>query len=504
MIKSKNTVYTSILLIVGVIILINILSERFFIRLDFTEDKRFTLSDATKNILKSLTEPVTINVYFSEDLPPNMGITKKDVKDILVEYSNRSKGMLVYEFVNPNKDEETEQEALQNGIQPVMINVRDKDKVEQQKAYLGAVVQMGEEKEVIPYLEPGAALEYGLSTTIKKLAVVDKPIIGFLQGHGEPSLQAMQQVMQMLSVLYNIEPVFLTDTTRELDKYNTLAIIAPTDSLPDSHFDQLDDYLAQGKNLFVAINRVTANFQTAMGNSLSTGLESWLISKGLRVEENFVIDANCGRVSVQQGNFPFPLQINFPYFPIISNFGDHPITEGLEAVILQMASSITFTGDTSLVFTPLAVTSEKSGTQSSPTYFQIQKNWTENDFPLSGLTVAGLLSGPIVGNANSNIVLVSNGNFAVNGEGGQPQQVNPDNASLLVNSIDWLSDDTGLIDLRTKGISSRPLEQVEESKKMFLKLFNFLLPIILVILYGIVRMQINRNLRMKRMEEGYV
>jgi hypothetical protein len=73
-----------------------------------------------------------------------------------------------------------------------------------------------------------------------------------------------------------------------------------------------------------------------------------------------------------------------------------------------------------------------------------------------------------------------------------------------VNAIDWLSDDTGLIQLRTKGVTARPLDQIADSKKMFLKYLNFSLPIVLVIVFGIIRMQFKNSLRIKRMEEGYV
>ena len=79
-----------------------------------------------------------------------------------------------------------------------------------------------------------------------------------------------------------------------------------------------------------------------------------------------------------------------------------------------------------------------------------------------------------------------------------------DNVSLLANAIDWLSDDTGLIDLRTKGVTARPLDQVEEGRKNLIKYLNFLLPIFLIIVYGIFRMQRRRNLRMKRMEKGHI
>ena len=153
-------------------------------------------------------------------------------------------------------------------------------------------------------------------------------------------------------------------------------------------------------------------------------------------------------------------------------------------------------------FIPLAFSSEKSGSLSTPLYFDVQKQWQNTDFPLSGLVVAGILEGPLSGKNNSRIIIVSDGDFAVS-ESGNGNQVPKDNVSLLVNSVDWLSDDTGLIDLRTKGITSRPIKEMESSTKAFLKWLNFLLPIILIIIYGLIRLQMSRNKRIKRMEVSY-
>jgi len=153
---------STIILITAIVIIINVLSENYSFRLDFTEGKEYTLSKATRNILKDLDKPVTVTAYFSKDLPPNISSVSDNLKDMLIEYGNRSKGMVVYKFVNPNEKEELEQEAMKNGIQPVMINVREKDQVKQQKAYIGAVVSIGEEKETIPFFKPGSAMEYEL------------------------------------------------------------------------------------------------------------------------------------------------------------------------------------------------------------------------------------------------------------------------------------------------------------------------------------------------------
>ena len=103
------------------------------------------------------------------------------------------------------------------------------------------------------------------------------------------------------------------------------------------------------------------------------------------------------------------------------------------------------------------------------------------------------------------MVVFSCGDFAVNGVGDKAQKLQPDNVSILANSIDWLSDDTGLIELRTKGVSSRPIDpSLEESTKTIIKYVNFLLPILLIILYGIFRAQKRRKKRNKIKSTDYV
>ena len=154
---------TSIILFIAIIVFANLVSEQYYFRIDLTEDKQYSLSNATKNILKDLVEPVTVKAYFSANLPPNVAQARKDLEEYLVEYSRLSDNNLVYRFIDPNKDEETEMKAMQAGIRPVMINVREKDQMKQQKAYLGAIIEVGDQKEVIPFIEPGSALEYALS-----------------------------------------------------------------------------------------------------------------------------------------------------------------------------------------------------------------------------------------------------------------------------------------------------------------------------------------------------
>lgn len=505
---TKKKVQISILLIIGIVLLINLLGDRIFFRLDFTADQRYSLSKATKNILENLDNPVTVSAYFSEDLPPDVARVKDDFRDMLTEYSSVSDGQIVYEFINPNQDEETEIKAQQTGIRPIMINVRERDQVKQQRAYLGALIQLGENKEVIPFIQPGAAMEYALSSSIKKLSIKEKPSIALLQGNGEPGIGELQQLISLLDVTYQLDTISFTPFKGVPSSYNTLMIIAPKDTLPNYYHQHLDDFLSRGGRLLVALNTVEGELSTSSGRSIYTGLSDWLKEKGIEVENNFLIDVNCSNVMVrqQQGMFVMNTPISFPYIPIITNFADHAITKGLETVVLPFVSSIKINPkDTSITYIPLAFSSEKAGVKNPPLYFDISKQWRPSDFNLSSLPVAFAVEGRIVNDIQSKMVVFGDGDFMVNGEGQQAQQLQPDNVNLVVNALDWLSDDTGLIELRTKSVTSRPLSaQLEDGTKTIIKYLNFLIPIILIVLYGVVRFQFKRNYRNKLKSIDYV
>jgi len=504
---TKKKVQTTVLLVFGIILLVNIIAGKFFFRLDYTDDQRYSLSKATKDILSGLSEPVTISAYFSEDLPPDIEKVRQDFRDMLVEYASYSNGLIVYEFINPSESQESEMKAQQNGIQPIMINVRERDQMKQQRAYLGALVQMGDKKEVIPFIQPGTAMEYALSTNIKKLSATNKPKVALLQGHGEPPLSSIGQLYDKLTVLNTVETIQFSDTNGVPAGYNTLAVIAPTDTFPELHLKYLDDFLARGGRLLLAINNVKGNFQTAQGEEVYTGLSDWLKQKGVEVENDFLIDANCGNVMVQQqqGYFMMNTPVKFPYLPVITNFSDHPVTEGLESITLPFVSPIRLNPkDTSVVMIPLAMSSTKSGVQSLPVYFDVSKQWNASDFTLSSQIVAVAVEGNLNG-SKTKMVVFSDGDFVVNGEGQRAQQLQEDNVNLMANAVDWLTDDTGLIELRTKGITSRPLDpSLEDSTKTLLKYFNFLLPVLLIILYGMFRFQVKRKVRNKLMSTEYV
>ncbi|MGC9331592.1 MAG: GldG family protein [Bacteroidales bacterium] len=494
-----------IVLLIGIVIVLNLISEQWYFRIDFTEDNRYSLSDATRNILDSLDQPLSVTAYFSENLPPNIKKNRDLFEEYLIEYNRLSGNNVMYEFLNPTKNEELEKKAQEAGIQPVMINVREKDQVKQQKAYMGAILKYGDQKEVIPFLDPQVPIEYALSTSIKKMSVSEKPGVAILQGHGEPELKKMYQAVSELQVLNNVQTYKINPGQPIPGRFRTVAIIRPTDSFPDAHLRQLDEFLERGGNLFIALNRVDADMETLMGSVVNTGLEKWLANKGLEVKKQFVTDAQAGNIRVQrqQGMFQFATNVKFPYIPVVTNFADHPVTKGIENVIFKFISPVHYVGQDSSAFTPLLYSSKNSGTASTPTRFDVNKQWQKKDFLMDKQILGGVLSDTSNTGNPYKILLIADGDFPVNDRNYQRRQMQQGNLNLMVNAVDWLNDDTGLIALRTKGVDYRPLDELKDGKKTFLKYLNFLLPVIILVGYGLVRMQINNRKRVKRMEESY-
>lgn len=502
----RSNLSLSVVIFVAIVIMVNLLASRFWLRLDFSEDKQYTLSNATINLLQKIDKPVTVKAYFSDDLPPDFYRVKNQFQELLVEYNARSKGQVVFEFLSPTNNPELEKQIIGWGVQPLVIEVREKDQKKQMKAFMGAVVEMNEERDPIPFMQAGTSMEYALSSAIRKVSEPNKPRIGFIQGHGEPLILELSQSMAALSVQYDVVPYFIAGgTVPGPENYKAMVWVLPADSIPDSHLEFLDQYIAQGGNMLIAFNSVQSDFVNFMGYEMPSKLNYWLLQKGIRVESNFVVDSRCGSVTVQQsqGVFSYASNVSFPYLPMVQGLHGHAISQGLEAIMLEFPSEMTFVGDTTTFFEPLVVTSEKSNTQAAPVVIDFQKQWQDADFPKSNIVLAGALSGSFGENSLSKMVVIADGDFIVNGPRDAARQLQPDNINLFVNSIDWLADDTGLIELRTRGVFSRPIKQLDDTTRLMLKYLNFFLPVLLVVLYGIIRAQQRKMLRKKRMNQNF-
>ncbi|MDZ7717871.1 MAG: Gldg family protein [Balneolaceae bacterium] len=507
-------------LIIGTAIVLCILANQLIWRADLTEDNRYTLSSASEQIAEQIGDPITVTAYFSEDLPPNLDLVKDEFRSFLDEFRAYSGGNLEYRFVNPNENDQTEAEAQQAGIQPLLVNVRERDQVSQRRAYLGAVFQYENRQETLPAVQPNTSLEYEIALIIQKLIGESKPKIGFLQGHGEPTQAAMTQTMNQLQQLYQVVDLNNVDSNGVPPDIEVLMIVGPEEMLTDSELLAIDQYIMSGGKAVFAINKVNANLQAGgIGSPIGTGLSRLLNTYNIPVQANLLRDVSSAQIQVQSRDRGFNVvnNVRYPYIPMIPNFGDHPISQGIESVLFPFVSTLDVTlADTNQTLSVLARSSERADTTRQFLNLSPQQQFTAEDFQASYLPVAALIEGTftsafadddsiqanLTSSSPTSIVVFGDGDFVINGTGQQQQNMPEDNINIFINAVDYLADASGLMELRTKAVTSRPLAQITDQTKTFLKYLNVLLPIFLVIGYGFYRYRTAQSRRQKWKEEG--
>jgi len=517
---NRREAILQVLLIAGSLIALTYTADQFVWRADLTENNRYTLASASRDIAKNLDDPVTVTAYFTADLPARFSRTKEEFRALLQEFRAATDGNVEFQFVNPNASDEKAKEARQAGIRPVSINVRKQNEMTQKRAYLGAVFQYQGDREVVSFLEPGSSIEYTIASTIRRFTRTEKAVLGLLQGHGEPSMKAMPQLRQALTDRYNIQTVSGVDTTGVPANVDVLLVARPKQELSTKEALAIDQYVMRGGHVLFAVNRVQSNLRFGRAFRLGTGLENMLATYGLPIETNLVRDRKAGIVQVRQRRSGFQTvnSVRYPYTPKITSFSDHPISDGLDQVVFRYVSALDTTQvDTSAQqLTVLARSSNQSATASLPANIRPQQEWSVSDFSGSSFPVAGLLEGTFTSafadtdtlsvertrSPDTKLVVIGDGDFFVNGSGQQKRRLPEGNINLAVNSIDYLADDTGLISLRTQQVTSRPLMQLSPTTTTILKYLNVLLPILLVVGYGLVRYRRNQAQRKRWKESG--
>lgn len=509
--SGKTQALLRTLLIFAILVVVNIISVRLFGRLDLTSQGVYTLSDASKTLVGALDDRVTVKAYFTEDLPAPYNNNRRAVLDILNDYKAYAGGNLHFDFINP-EGEKGEEEAQQQGIAPVQVQVVKEDKFEIKRGYLGLVMLYEDRKEVLPVIQNLGSLEYDISSALKRLTSRSKKKVGFATGHQEAELSALRQVQQTLSQQYDLVPVDLSRTEPVPSDIAALFVITPAVRYSDTAKFNIDQYLMRGGGIALLLNRVNANLQARFGSAVELGLDSLLEHYGVRVNPDLIRDAQCANISVmqQQGPFTFQSQVPFPYLPIVSNFSpENPIVKDLQAIVLPFTSSV----DTSLAAGKglraevLLSSSKQSGRQTGFFMLDPFQRYTPADMAEQNIPLAVLLHGsfrsfftdkqpasPVAQSPETQILVFGDGDFMKDEYLG-----NRANMTLFANIVDYLADDAGLITIRSKNVTTPPLEQVADGTKQILKYANLAGPPLLIVLYGLFRWR--RRVMFKRMME---
>lgn len=507
-IKSRST---NLIIFIAILVFINLVSQRIFTRFDLTEGNIYSLSEASKKVIKNLDSRLVVKAYFSKELPSQVADSKRFTRDLLAEYQAYSHGKFRFEFVDPAEKEKLKEEARKNRIQPATLRVNENDKLVVKEVYLGLAFFYEDQTATIPLVQNTQGLEYDITSKIKKITEIDLKKIAFF---GEEEEMTRRQQMQgitgnyeqlktQISENYEIKETGLEEKLDEDVK--TLIFAGIKDSLSENQLFNLDQFIMKGGNVIFFQEKVSADIQTQKADVVKSNLFPMLNHYGIEMENNLVLDASCGEVQVrqQQGMFNMAIPVKYPFLPILTNVNqEHEIVKNLDQMQMVYASEIKAPeSKTNLNFEPLIYTSDNSGQVTGPRYQIGYQKYFKKDlkqmFNEEKKVVAALFSGKfqsyfaeseeypkaVKETDNAQIILVSDSDFIKETSGGQ----SPGNKNFTLNALDYLSSNSILIGLRSREVTHRPLKEVSNATRKVVKWLNILLPSILLIIYGIFR-----------------
>ncbi|MEW6432621.1 MAG: GldG family protein [Myxococcota bacterium] len=529
------------LAVLGSLVLVNVLGVRLFGRLDVTRDRAYTLSQATKDTLAALEDPVTITAYFTQDLPAPYSSNARYVRDLLNEFRAASKGRVAYEFIDPQAQEteddkekkrevkqdifgrrfreqtSVEKELTANGIQPVEIRVIEEDQQQTKRAYMALVLKYEDKKEVIPLVQSVQSLEYDLTSLIRKLTRPKTPVLGVLQGHGEPSLdEHFRFLSTVLSQTYEVRPVRLDGKDRFEPDLDALFVLGPQTALPANELEAIDQFLMQGKAAAFFLDRVQVDLRTFQTTPAAHGLGPLLSTYGVTLGDRLVADAHSGNITVSErrGFMLVQMPVPYPFLPVVQRLeGESPVSQGLGDVGFPFATSVDAKPVDGSQAVVLARSSPKSWLENDPPYLDPRRDWRAETITPGGpyplmVQVSGRLKShfaakanqssggsPVLAEAQSDARLVVAGTSAlVQDEFMQSRG----NQALLLNVADWLVLDPALLAMRSRGLALPTLKaDLPDTTRTLTKFGNALGVPLLLALVGVVRWRVREASRAK-------
>ena len=544
--KAGTNALIMILIVFAILAMVNILIARAFFRLDLTEGKIYTVSKSTKNVFGHLDDIIKVTAYFSKDLPPHLVNLRQQVKDILDEYQVYGHGKVHIAFIDPKEDAEIEGKMPAIGIPEVRAQTIEKDKAQVVNVYLGIAVEYEDKKEVIPLVQNVNTLEYDLTSAIIKVSSEKAKTIGFLTGHDEHDIYDDGDYSGIRDELqkekYSVIKVDTTDGKEISADVDTLIIAGPKKRLGERDKYELDQFIMRGGRAVFLVDAIQMPRGMLYGTPLSTGLNDMLEHYGAKLGNNLVLDQSKSNVSFGSnvGGMSVSYSLPYPYWPKIvkKNFSQkHPITNQLESLVLPWTSSVEAVvkeGD-EIKTEELIKSTEHAWTVQGRYDLNPQQRFYQTPSERKSYPLAVELNGKfksfyagkeipevesddeekssssegeserktIEESKETQIIVVGNSNFIANnilgGLGGSQAGAN---MIFFQNLVDWLTLGEELINIRSRGVTDRPLkEDLPEATKSFIKFSCTLGVPIIIVIFASVRFYMRK--RTKRLFESY-
>lgn len=542
----------SLLLGVLLTILLNILSIKFFHRIDMTEDKRYSISTPTKELMRKLPEELSVTIYLDGDMNTGFLQLKRAVAELLDELSVYASHKLQYHFCNPTTLTGIEQERLYEefeklGIHPTVIHERNSEgKAVQRMLFPWAKITIGNRSETICLLKNIRGLsgeenlnisienlEFAFTDATRLLCQTEITKIAFIEGHGELSEYHTWDISHALSRYFQIDRGQLNNDPAILSPYKAIIIASPREKFTEQDKFIIDQYIMNGGRVLWLLDgvRLDENSLSTTGISptipMDLNLTDMLFRYGVRINPMIIQDEQCLMVPVNvatEGTTPQFQPMPWYFAPLLLTSPNHSISRNIAQVSGSFVSCIDLVGDdTRIQKDILLASSNATHLISAPAAINVEEfEITDNYFNIAHVPVGVALEGSFEsvfahrmipeGITNTReiqkesrltkqIVLAS-GSFIGNEiENGQPLPVGYDrysqtqfgNRDLLVNSMLYLTDDEGWINLRNKELTIRLLNKnISRTNKHLIQLINVVLPLICLMLFGCIFLFVRR------------
>jgi len=546
-VKRQNI--TRLVLGLIILILINLISSFKFERFDLTTEKRYSLSKATKELVQELDDVVYVRVYLEGEFPAGFVRLRNAVKEMLDEFRAYSNGNVEYEFINPFEDQDKNtkniiNQLVEQGLQPTNLKVKEGDGVSQKIIFPGAIFSYKERELPLQLLKSrmGAppevmlnnsiqTLEYEFSNTIRKLAADYKPKIAFIEGHGELREIEVLDITRALSEYYRVERVRIDGQINSLQEYKAIIIAKPNTAFSEKDKFIIDQFIMNGGKVLWLVETVLASMDSLVTSSMTYGvpnsinIEDQLFKYGVRINTNLIQDIQAASIPINTaivGNQPQWELVPWLYFPMLMPLSKHPIVNNLNAIKCEFANSIDTVRAKGIKKTILLTTSRYTRLVHAPVRISLQtinKLPDEDQFNKPFQSIAVLLEGefqsvfqnripPAIKDSKdigykekskpNGMIIIADGDIIRNQVQQSSGKVYPlgydrytgqefGNKDFILNAIDYLCDDSGLISVRSRELKLRLLDKTRISKeRVNWQVLNTCVPILLVIVFGVV------------------
>lgn len=465
------------------VVMVNLLGSYLRGRIDLTEGNLYTLDQGTRDLLGDLDDIVQVKLFASAELPPELQLQLRDVRDLLADMRGASNGSLIVEDVNPDADEEAAAEAAALGIYPVEFNVLRDDEFQVRRGYYGLAVVYADRSEVTPVIQRTDDLEFRMASAIYNMTTTERVGIAYMQGYGTARLGDVPGLMQSMGERYDMRALDLAGEAPPAvsrDSTEVLVVAGPTEPMDSMAVQRIRDFVDAGGAALLLLEPVRLDQQSPTALPVQSGLEALVADRGVTMMSRLVLDlASSERVNVGSQGI-FQVIAPYPLWPIARPASDHAITSGLNALTMGWAAPLEI--QDSVNVQPLWTTSEAGGLHGIGDPILPNQEWNVPETELARRTL-GVAVTPAEGDGRGRLVVVGDASFI------EPQfiQANPGNLAFLANSIDWLAQEEALIRIRSKDRTPPNLVFESDASRNLLKWGNLVGVPIIFVLIGALR-----------------